>query len=68
MKGHGEPVLSDMLEVKEAERLVRGAESLARLGTSVLQTLAQSLTLMSKPNDRGELAGDVKLSNRVVCK
>ena len=35
-------VLSGMLEVKEAERLLRGAESLARLATSVLQTLAQS--------------------------
>ena len=61
-------VLSGMLEVKEAERLLRGAESLARLATSVLQTLAQSSTLIPKPNDRGELAGEVKLSNRVVCK
>ena len=35
-------VLAGMLEMKEAERLLRGAESLARLAASVLQTLAQS--------------------------
>ena len=44
-------VLSVMPEVREAERLLRGAESLARLATSVLQTLAQSSNLMAKPND-----------------
>ena len=44
-------VLSGMLELKEAERLLRGAESLARLAASVLQTLAQSSNLMAKPND-----------------
>ena len=68
LRGHGEPVLSDMLEVKEAERLVRGAASLTRLGTSVLQTLAQSSTFMPRPNDCGKLTGGVELGNRVVCK
>ena len=59
LKGHGEPVFSDMLEVKESERLVRGAQSLARLGTSVLQTMAQSSTLMARPNDpRDVFMGD----------
>ena len=41
-------------QVKEAERLLRGAESLARLATSVLQTLTSSSTT-AKPNDPGDV-------------
>ena len=50
-----------MLDVKESERLVCGAELLAPLGTSLLQTLVQSSTLMTRPNDPGDVfMGDDK--------
>ena len=42
------------LKLKEAERLLRGAESLARLATSLLQSVTSASTT-TKPNESGDL-------------
>ena len=42
------------MKLKEAERLLRGAGSLARLATSLLQSVTSSSTT-TKPNDSGDI-------------